>query len=142
MGKKLKIGKLAIATVANYKFALKYVRNEIRKILLSEIQKDRIISYRDRVASELSNVFSNKRLLAIKQFLNKGVELNVVSENPTEEVDKLNEKERERNRFLKPNELFALVDASRQTMAKNYLPAMVFFGAEHGASKQEILSLR
>lgn len=32
--------------------------------------------------------------------------------------------------------------ASGQTRAKFYLPAMIFLGAEHGASKQEILSLK
>lgn len=140
--KKFKIGKLANATVANYKVALKAVRCEFGKMLLCEIKEDQIISYREGVVSELSNVSSNKRLLAIKQIFKKGIELNVVAEKPAEKVKKLSEKKHERNRFLKPSELFLLVDASKQTLAKHYLPALIFLGAEHGASKQEILSLR
>lgn len=141
-GEKFKIGKLANATIANYKVALKAVKCEFGKMLLSEIKEGQIISYRDRVVSELSNISSNKRLLAIKQVYKKGVELNVVADNPVEKVGKLSEKKHERNRFLKPNELFLLVGASKQTLAKHYLPALILFGAEHGASKQEILSLR
>lgn len=111
---KLKIGTLANATVANYKVALKTVRCEFGKMLLSEIQESQITSYRDGVAFELSNVSSNKRLLAIKQVFKKGMELNVVTDNPTEKVDKLSEKEHERNCFLMPSELFVLVDASKR----------------------------
>jgi integrase len=139
---KFKIGKLAKATVANYKVGLKSVRCEFGKMLLTEIQKDQILSYRDRVASELSNVSANKRILAIKQVFQKGAELNALADNPTVKVDKLSEKGHERNRFLKPSDLFALVDASKQTLAKHYMPALIFLGAEHGASKQEVLSLR
>ena len=139
---KFKIGKLANATVANYKVGLKAVRYEFGKMLLTEIQEDQIISYRDRVASELSNVSANKRVLAIKQVFQKGTELNALADNPTAKVDKLSEKDHERNRFLKPSDLFALVDASKQTLAKHYMPALIFLGAEHGASKQEVLSLR
>ncbi len=40
-----------------------------------------------------------------------------------------------------PNQLFALVSASRKTKAKFYLPALIFLAAEHGTSKQEALSL-
>lgn len=139
---RMKIGELANATVANYKFALKAVRCEFGKMFLSEIQEEQVTSYRDKVSGELSRVSSNKRLLAIKQVFQKGLDLNVVVENPAKKVQKLSEIEHERNRFLNPSELFALVEASKQTLAKHYLPALIFLGAEHGASKQEVLSLR
>ncbi len=35
-----------------------------------------------------------------------------------------------------------MIEASHKNRAKFYLPAIIFLGAEHGASKQEILSLR
>jgi integrase len=54
----------------------------------------------------------------------------------------LNERDHERTRFLLPPEVEKLVQASRKTRAKHYLPALILLGAEHGASKQEVLSLR
>jgi len=110
--------------------------------LLTEITEEHIKSYRVEVASELSNVSSNKRLNAIKQVFKKGHELYAVIENPAKGIKKLSEKQHERNRFLHPSELFSLVDASKQTKAKHYLPALIFLGAEHGSSKQEALSLK
>jgi integrase len=35
-----------------------------------------------------------------------------------------------------------LVEASKKTKARFYMPALIFLGAEHGASKQEALSLK
>lgn len=135
-------GELASKTVANYSEALKQVKMRFGHNLLNEIKEEHIKSYRVEVASELSNVSSNKRLNAIKQVFNKGHELNAVIENPARGINKLSEKQHERNRFLHPNELFSLVDASKQTKAKHYLPALIFLGAEHGSSKQEALSLK
>jgi integrase len=40
-----------------------------------------------------------------------------------------------------PEEIESLVGASRKIKAKFCLPALIFLGAEHGASKQEALSL-
>jgi integrase len=41
-----------------------------------------------------------------------------------------------------PSDLIALVKACRKTRAKHYMPALIYLGAEHGASKQESLSLQ
>ena len=47
-----------------------------------------------------------------------------------------------RNRYLLPYEVDKLVEATKQTRAKFYLPAIIYLGAEHGAAKQEILGLK
>ncbi|SDP22820.1 tyrosine-type recombinase/integrase [Desulforhopalus singaporensis] len=139
---KFQTGELAEKTISTYTDGLRPVKVEFGKILLNEIKEEHIKSYRAKVASELSNVSSNKRLFAIKQVFKKGIELNVVMDDPAIGINKLSEKEHERNRFLLPNELFALVDAAKKTKAKHYLPALIWLGAEHGASKQEVLSLK
>ena len=43
--------------------------------------------------------------------------------------------------FRFPPQIADLIDASQKTRSKFYMPAMIFLGAEHGAAKQEILSL-
>jgi len=139
---KLLTGKLAGKTVETYTDALKQAKLKFGHSLLTEITEDQIKSYRKDVASKLSNVSSNKRLVAIKQVFNKGLDLNAVIENPAEGIKKLSEEEHERNRFLQPYELNSLVESAKQTKAKHYLPALIFLGAEHGASKQEALSLK
>jgi integrase len=54
----------------------------------------------------------------------------------------LGEKKHERNRFILPPELDRLIEAAKTTRAQYYLPDSIFLGAEHGASKQEVLCLR
>jgi integrase len=54
----------------------------------------------------------------------------------------LGEKKHERKRFILPPELDRLIEAAKTTRAQYYLPASIFLGAEHGASKQEVLCLR
>jgi integrase len=61
--------------------------------------------------------------------------------DPTQQIGFLNEKGHERNRFLLPNDLDKLISATRRVRAKFYMPSIIYLGAEHGASKQEILSL-
>ena len=77
----------------------------------------------------------------IKKVFNQGKALKALRENPCKGIEKLSEKEHERNRFILPHELNTLVAASRQTKAKYYMPALIYLAAEHGASKQEALSL-
>jgi hypothetical protein len=74
-----------------------------------------------------------------KKVFKKGLELGAIVIDPTVNIKKLNEKEHERNNFLLPHELEKLIKATQQTKAKFYLPSIIYLGAEHGASKQEIL---
>lgn len=70
------------------------------------------------------------------------MEGNVIIEYPAASINYLSEKEHERNEFLLPAELDKLVEVSRNGRAKYYLPVLIYLGAEHGASKQEALSLK
>ena len=139
---KRQTGELRNKTVDEYIYTLNIVKKEFGHLLLGEINEDHIKSYRARVAVELSNISSNKRFAVIQKIFAKGLALNAVIENPTKGIKKLSEKDHERNRFLSPKEIYALVEASKLTKAKNYLPVLIFLGCEHGGSKQEALSLK
>jgi integrase len=54
----------------------------------------------------------------------------------------LSEKQHVRNEFLTPPQLDCLLEASQQVRSKDLFPAVICLGAEHGASKQEILDLK
>ena len=67
--------------------------------------------------------------------------MHAVFEDPAKGICYLSEKNHQRNRFVLPDELNQLLEASKQTRAKYYMPALICLGAEHGASRQEALSL-
>jgi integrase len=112
------------------------------KRLLCEISGEDILSYRSRVASEFTNVTSNRYLFIIKQLFKRGIGAKAILDDPADPINYLSEREQERSNFLLPSELDRLVDASLKTRSKFYLPSLIYLGAEHGASKQESLSLK
>lgn len=69
------------------------------------------------------------------------MKLGATIEDPVGGIKLLSEREHQRKKFLLPEELDRVLEASQKTRAKNYLPVIILLGAEHGASKQEILSL-
>jgi len=132
---------LVEATLQDYKLRLRIILKRLGSKLLLEIQKKDIIEYHTKLASTISNATANRYLFIIKQVFKTGFGLKAIHENPVCDIQYLSEKEHERNRFIFPNEIEKLVKASRETKAKFYMPALIYLGAEHGASKQEALSL-
>ena len=118
------------------------LNKEFGRILLCEMTEDKIKDYRLERARTYSNVASNRTLFILEQILKKGVDLGGLKYNPAESIKYLSEKKHKRNRFLMPNELDELIKAAKEGRAKYYLPALICLGAEHGASKQECLSLK
>ena len=110
--------------------------------MLCSISTKDILDFRNDISKNYTNISANKYLSIIKKVFKKGKTLNSVVNDPSESISMLTEKEYERNRYLKPHEIERLIEASRKIRAKHYLPAMIYLGAEHGASKQEILSLK
>jgi site-specific recombinase XerD len=133
---------LSEKTFEGYCYWLGALRKTFEKRLLCEISEKEIIDYRNSLASNVFNITSNRFLFVIKQVFAHGLELNAVKDNPSTKVAYLSEKEHERNQFLMPDQLKKLVDASQQMKAGTYLSAMIYLGAEHGASRQEILTLK
>jgi len=139
---RLATGEIVQKTLDVYVYTLDSVSKTFGPILLCEITEDQIKSYREAVVSELSNLSSNRRLSTIKQVFEVGIKLNAIFENPAKNLKKLSEKDHERNRFIFAPDICRLVEASQKNRGKYYLPALIFLGAEHGASKQEALSLK
>ena len=126
-----------------YCYWLGSVGKAFGKRLLCEISSKEIADYRDDLASKASNITANRILFIVKQIFAHGLGLNATKEDPTIEIAYLSEREHERNEFLLPDKLRKLIEASRQLkVARFYLPVMIYLGAEHGASKQEILDLK
>ena len=71
-----------------------------------------------------------------------GLKLRAVLDNISKPISFLSEKEHVRNKFLLPAQLEKLIESTQSNRGKFYMPAIICLGAEHGASKQEILSLK
>ena len=109
--------------------------------LLCDITQADIIGYQKKVARESTPVTANRNLFVLKQVFKHGLELKAAIKDPTVDIGFLSEREQARNKFLGPKEVERLIAASQKTRGKFYLPVLIWLGAEHGASRQEILSL-
>lgn len=138
---RLKIGDLSPVTHYDYCILLNVVSRIFGDKILCKINRDEIENYRNELAAKRSNVSANKHLSVIKKVFNKGIQLKSVIVDPTVEILFLSEEDHKRNRFILPHELDDLVEASKQLRSKYYLPALIYLGAEHAASKQEALDL-
>jgi len=132
---------LSPKTVEDYRIILNVLNRTFGKKLLCQFTSEEIEFYRMAVVSDLSIISANRRLQVIKSVFRQGLNIGAIFEDPSKEVKLLSEKEHERTRFLLPHDIVSLVEASKQTKAKFYMPALIYLGAEHSASKQEALSL-
>ena len=139
---RLKRKDLSQKTHDEYCTWLNVLRRAFGKMILCQITADEIEAYRDNKAEEYSNVTANKYLSIVRKVFNHGLKLRAVIRNPAEELPFLSEKHHERKEFLLPHKLDKLIEATQKVRAKFYLPAIIYLGAEHGAAKQEILSLK
>ena len=138
---KLSRNDLSPKTYEDYCIFLNKLNHFFGRKLLCQITKDEVEIYRNTMASELSKVTSNRYLFIIKQVFKKGLSLKAILEDPVKQIHKFSEKDHERKEFLLPHQLDRLVASTQKSRAKFYMPAVIYLGAEHGASKQEILNL-
>jgi integrase len=139
---RLNKGEIKQKTYDGYLDRVNVLNRTFGKHLLCQISKDALISYQYRITSELSAVTSNRNLFVIKQIFKHGLKAKAILDDPAEGISYLSEKDHERNQFLLPEKITRLFEASQETRAKFYMPALIYLGAEHGASKQEVLSLK
>jgi integrase len=135
-------GDISPKTSSDYGYWLDVLIREFGDRLLCRITEAEIESYLNLQAAIKSKVSSNKYLSIFKKLFQHGLALNAVIADPAARLKKLSEKDHERKRFLLPRDLDRLIRATQKTRAKFYLPAIIYLGAEHGASKQEILDLK
>jgi integrase len=139
---KLKRKDIRPKTHYEYCNRLKVVNRHFGKSFLCSITKEKIEAYVTGVAIESSNVTANRSLSIIKKVFRHGVELNAIITDVSDKIPFLSEKGHVRNRFLLPAQLDMLIEATQLTRAKYYMKPIIYLGAEHGASKQEVLSLK
>jgi integrase len=135
-------GEISSKTYSDYGYWLDVLIREFGNRLLCRITETEIEDYLNAQTALKSKVSSNKYLAILKKLFQHGLALNTVIVDPAARLKKLSEKDHERKRFLLPRELDRLIKATEKTRAKFYLPAIIYLGAEHGASKQEILDLK
>lgn len=128
-------------TFTGYETRVKVLNRSFGKMLLCEIGKKDLLDYQEKLFEDFSAVTSNRNLFVIKQIFKHGLKLGAVVDDPAAGIRYLSEKEHERNLFLMPDGIQKIIRASQKTRAKFYMPALIYLGAEHGASKQEALSL-
>ena len=133
---------LSPVTLAGYLGRVGQIVGIFGNRFLCEITEKEVLVYRNDIAKSTSNANANRILFVVKQVFSCGQELGAITENPVSGIKMLNEKAHERNYFLLPDKLIKLLKACQQVRSKHYLPAMIMLGAEHGASKQEVLSLK
>jgi integrase len=139
---KLANRELVETTFKDYTLRLRSTVNEFGTKLMLEISRQEILEYRNGLAVSISNATSNRYLFIVKQVFKTALILRAIPENPVFDIQYLSEKEHERNKFILPIDIDRLVKASQKTRAKFYIPALILLGAEHGASRQEALSLQ
>jgi len=120
---------------------LRVVNRTFGKKILCAIRRKAIDNYITDVAHEFTNVTANRGLSIIKKVFKHGLKIRAVANDVSEEMSFLSEKDHVRNRFLLPTQLDKLIEATQSNRGKFYMPSIIYLGAEHGASKQEVLSL-
>lgn len=133
---------LSDSTIQGYLLRLGVLERTYGKLLLGEITHDIVLELQESLLISYSPANSNRYLFILKQVFKHGLEIGAISTDPVKRVKYLNENGHERNQFLIPTQINELVQASQQTRAKHYMPALIYLGAEHGASRQEALSLQ
>jgi len=139
---RLKREELSQKTVAEYRIWLGVLERTFGNRLLCQIGLKEILAYRDEQIERNSIVSANRYLSIFKMLFAHGMEIHGITQNPVKDIALLSEKAHERKRFLLPEELDRLIEATQKARGRFYLPAAIYLGAEHGASKQEVLSLR
>jgi integrase len=139
---RVKRSELSKTSYRGYCDRLRLLEKEFGNRHLCEISQKEIVEHRNRVASETSNLTSNRSLFILKHIFKQGMEMNAIKNDPVAAMSYLSEKKHVRNEFLMPPELDHLLEACQKLRSRDLLPAAICLGAEHGASKQEILDLK
>lgn len=116
-------------------------RRQLGNIRVGELTPDIVRSIRMGMAAEVSAVTANRRLFILKELCARALKEGEIARNPCEGIGYLSEKKHQRTAFLSPAELENLL-AHAEKSRTGYLASAILLGAEHGASLQEILSLK
>lgn len=135
-------GELADTTIEGYMVRARVLNKIFGNRIIAEISRQELADFQMELKNRYSPANSNRYFFILKQAFHHAESLGAIVENPIKGLRYLNEKCHERKKYILPDKIEAIIQASRQTKAKFYMPAIIFLGAEHGTSKQEALSLQ
>ena len=138
---KVERSELRSGTFDDYSCRANVLNKIFGKKLICEITSKDITKYQSGELKRNSPASANRYLFIMKQVFKHAITLGAILEDQAKDIRYLSEKSHERNSFIGPSLIEKIVEASKQIRAKFYLPALIYLGAEHGAAKQEVLSL-
>jgi integrase len=148
---KIRNNKLTRGTVDDgYKRYLKQVvrkftrkdSSELGNMLISEITTEQLMEYRHEEKEKWSAVKANRLFGVVKELFKLAKQEKAVAEDIAKDISHYNEGEHVRTAYLTPKQLDHLIDCAKENRFAPHLPAMIILGAEHGASRQELLDLK
>ena len=119
----------------------KLIHPPLQHLRVALLTPDLIKSIRAGMAAASSAVTANRRLFILKELCARAVKEGEAAKNPSAGIRYLSEKTHHRTAFLTPMELDTLLEHAAGNRAGYLVPA-ILLGAEHGASLQEITSLK
>ena len=138
---KLECKELAPITFEGYQGMAEALCRIFGKKMIYEISPEVISRYHRNRLRDLSAISANRHLFILKQICKHAKGLGAILEDPAADIHYFNEDGHMRNKFIGPPIIDKLVKSCGRTKAKFYMPAVIYLGAEHGACKQEVLSL-
>lgn len=105
---------------------------------LDEISRYHVESYQSKRSQQVGVYMVNRELAILKGILTKAIDWGFLIKNPVKGV-KLG-KEKARDRFLNPEEIFKLVEACGKEHAAPYLRSVVIIALFTGLRKAELLT--
>ncbi len=119
----------------------KMIHPPLSNFKIALLTPDIVNNIRTSIAANISVVSSNRRLFVLKELCKRALKEGEIAKDPTVGISNLSEKKHCRTNFLVPQQLDKLLECARKSVSP-YLEAVILLGAEHGASLQEILSLK
>ncbi len=139
---KLVNGELEKVTVDNYMIHLRKLSVVFGDRFMGDISQDEVLQYQTDTVREISKITANRRLFVLKQVFATAEKEKAIVKDVVAPTGYLSEKENERTSSLAPRQLMGLLNLARTARTKHYMVLAILLAAEHGAAKQEILSLQ
>ena len=117
------------------------VSSRVGSMRVAALAPDMVKSIRAAMAARISAITANRRLFILKEVCARALKEGEIAKDPSAGIGYLSEKQHQRTAFLTPEALAVLLKKAVLGRA-GYLETAILLGAEHGASLQEITSLK
>ena len=133
---------IAKSTYEGFCYNIKRLKEDFGKQFIAQITNKELKEYFKNILVSTSAITANRRMYVLKKIFEKAQAINAIPSSPMEGIRFYSEKAHERNRYLTPEEVNALLHACQKSRSKHYMPVVILLGTDMGASRQEILDLK